>query len=319
MSRSVFVTGAYGLLGSWLVQALLERGDDVTVLRRSRSSNSPLVLSGAEGECRVVDGDVVDVDVLQGALAGGADAVFHLAAQTIVGAATVDPVGTFDVNIRGTWSVCEACRRAEVPAVVVAASDHAYGPHATLPFREEDFALEPRFPYDVSKAATDLIARSYFHTYGLAVAVTRSSNVYGGGDLNMSRLVPGAVTAALAGRAPVIRSDGSPKRDFLYVEDAVRAFLAIAETEDARGEAFNVGGAGPHTVREIVALVCRLGGAGVEPDIRGPGTPPAEIRHKYVDSTKLRDLTGWQPQVGLDEGLERTIAWYRAHVPALEA
>src|SRR4051812_11765445 len=321
MSRSVFVTGAYGLLGSWLVQALLERGDDVTVLRRSTSSHSPLVLSGAEAECRVVDGDVVDVDVLQGALAGGADAVFHLAAQTIVGAATVDPVGTFDVNIRGTWSVCEACRRAEVPAVVVAASDHAYGPHATLPFREEDFALEPRFPYDVSKAATDLIARSYFHTYGLAVAVTRSSNVYGGGDLNRSRLVPGAVAAALAGRSPVIRSDGTPKRDFLYVEDAVRAFLGLAEAlpgkDGVSGEAFNVGGAGPHTVREIVELVCALSGNDVAADVQGSGTPAAEIEHKYVDSTKLHRAIGWRPEVSLEEGLKRTIAWYRDHAGAL--
>ena len=319
MSRTVFVTGAYGLLGSWLVQALLERGDKVTVLRRTGSPDSRLVLEGHERACTVVDGDLVDPQALDRALIGGADAVFHLAAQTIVGAANDDPAATFDVNIRGTWTVLEACRRAGVGAVVVAASDHAYGPHATLPFREQDFALEPRYPYDVSKAATDLVARSYFHTYGLPVAVTRSTNVYGGGDLNMSRLVPGAVTAALAGRAPVIRSDGSPKRDFLYVEDAVRAFLAIAGNEDARGEAFNVGGDGPHTVREIVELVCRIAGTDVEPDIRGTGTPAAEIRHKYVDSSKLRSTTGWRPQVGLEEGLERTIAWYRAHVPALEA
>src|SRR3954469_15178984 len=210
MSRSVFVTGAYGLLGSWLVQALLERGDDVTVLRRAGSPESRLVLEGHEAHCTVVDGDITDAQALDRALIGGADAVFHLAAQTIVGAANDDPVATFDANIRGTWTVLEACRRAGAGAVVVAASDHAYGPHATLPFREQDFALEPRYPYDVSKAATDLVARSYFHTYDLPVAVTRSSNVYGGGDLNMSRLVPGAVTAALAGRAPVIRSDGSP-------------------------------------------------------------------------------------------------------------
>jgi CDP-glucose 4,6-dehydratase len=324
MSRSVFVTGAYGLLGSWLVQALLERGDDVTVLRRSGTVQSRLVLSGAEDRCTVVDGDVVDAQALDRALIGGADAVFHLAAQTTVGAANRAPAETFDVNIRGTWTLLEACRRAGAGAVVVAASDHAYGPHATLPFREEDFALEPRYPYDVSKAATDLIARSYFHTYGLPVAVTRSSNVYGGGDLNWSRLVPEAVSAALAGRQPVIRSDGSPKRDFIYVEDAVRAFLALADVlgpEDggARGEAFNVGGDEPHTVREIVELVCRLAGTDVEPDIRGTGTPAAEIRHKYVDSAKLRRTTGWRPEVPLEDGLERTIAWYRTHVQALGA
>ena len=156
------------------------------------------------------------------------DTVFHLAAQTLVGTANRSPLPTFETNIRGTWVLLEACRRMDVARVVVAASDKAYGAHDELPYRE-DFALQPRFPYDVSKAATDLIARSYFHTYGLPVAVTRFANLYGGGDLNFSRLVPEAVAAALQGRRPVIRSDGTPERDFLYVEDAAAAYLAIAD------------------------------------------------------------------------------------------
>jgi CDP-glucose 4,6-dehydratase len=181
-------------------------------------------------------------------------------------------------------------------------------------------ALDPRYPYDVSKAATDMIARSYWHTFGLPVAVTRFANLYGGGDLNRSRLIPEAIGAALAGRAPVIRSDGSPERDFLYVEDAVEAYLRLAEAldgEGARGEAFNAGGGRPHAVRDVVARICAIAGTDVEPDVRGSGTPDGEIDRQYVDASKLRGLTGWQPRVDLDDGLRRTVEWYRAHPSAL--
>jgi CDP-glucose 4,6-dehydratase len=223
-------------------------------------------------------------------------------------------LSTWEANIRGTYLLLEACRTLQVERVVVAASDKAYGAHAELPYRE-DFALQPIYPYDVSKAATDLIARSYWHTYGLPVATTRFANIYGGGDRNPSRLIPEAIAAALAGRAPVIRSDGTPERDFLYVEDAVSAYLAIADAlpGGASGEAFNAGGDAPHAVGEVVALVCSLAGTDVAPDVRGTGTPDGEIDRQYVDSTKLRELTGWRPQVGLEEGLRRTIAWYRRY------
>jgi CDP-glucose 4,6-dehydratase len=214
--------------------------------------------------------------------------------------------------------VLEGCRIVGVERTVVASSDKAYGAHAELPYREE-FALQPTFPYDVSKAAADLIARSYWHTYELPVAVTRFANIYGGGDLNFSRLIPEAVSAAIAGRSPVIRSDGTPERDFLYVEDAISAYLAIAATLDdgkIGGEAFNAGGDRPHSVTEVVSLICQLAGAEVEPDIRGGGTLAGEIDRQFLDSSKIHELCDWSPQVPLEEGLRRTIEWYRAHPEA---
>jgi CDP-glucose 4,6-dehydratase len=245
--------------------------------------------------------------------------VFHLAAQTQVGVANRSPVPTFETNIRGTWLVLEASRVHAAERIVVASSDKAYGYPRELPYREQH-PLVPSFPYDVSKAATDMLARSYAHTFGLPVAVTRLANVYGGGDTNRARLIPEAVCAALAGEAPIVRSDGSPERDFLYVEDAARAYLAVwealADGAAARGEAFNAGGGEPHRVLDVIALICRLAGSSVAPDIRGEGVPHGEIDRQWLDSTKLCELTGWRPEVGLEEGLRRTIDWYREHPAA---
>jgi CDP-glucose 4,6-dehydratase len=312
---SALVTGAHGMLGGWLVKALLERGDRVTVLKRDDVPGTLLATEDLERRCAVVHGDLTDPGLIDRAIGEHeADTVFHLAAQTIVGTASRAPLSTWETNIRGTYLLMEACRTQGVARVVVASSDKAYGAHDDLPYRE-GFALQPVFPYDVSKACTDLIARSYWHTYGVPVAVTRFANVYGGGDRNPSRLIPEAIAAALAGRRPVVRSDGSPERDFLYAEDAAAAYLAIADALDgpARGEAFNAGGDRPHSVREVVELVCRLAGTDVEADIRGTGSPHGEIDRQWVDSTKLRELTGWRPRVDLGEGLRRTIDWYRVH------
>jgi CDP-glucose 4,6-dehydratase len=314
--RSVLVTGADGLLGSWLVRALLEHGARVVAIRRDEPAETALALLGLADRVDTVRGDICAEGLIARALNEyEVDSVFHLAAQTLVGTANRAPISTFETNVHGTWLLLEACRLHGAERVVVASSDKAYGPHVELPYRES-FALQPVYPYDVSKAAADLIARSYWHTFELPVAVTRFANLYGGGDTNRSRLIPEAVCAALAGRAPVVRSDGSPERDFLYVEDAVAAYLAIWDAlggEGAAGQAFNAGGGRPHRVGDVVALVCRLAGSAVVPDVRGAGVPAGEIDRQWVDHSRLSELTGWEPRVGLEEGLGLTIDWYREH------
>lgn len=324
MSRAL-VTGAHGFVASHLSRALLERGDAVTVLDRpdprvadvGGPRRSGLDLLGIRDDVQLVEADLRDAEAVAGALAG-VEAVFHLAAQTIVGVARESPLETLEVNVRGAWNIFEACREQGVKTVVFASSDKAYGASPELPYKE-DFALRAAYPYDASKAAADIIARSYASAYGVPLAVTRFANIYGGGDLNFSRLIPETVVAALEGRAPVIRSDGSPERDFLHVDDAVSAYLAIADAlgaGDAVGEAFNAGGDRPHSVREVVELIAEAAGSGVEPDFQGAGNPDGEIDRQFVDSTKLRELTGWRPGVGLEHGLRRTLEWYREHPEA---
>lgn len=310
------VTGAHGFAASWLAKSLLDSGSEVSSLDRERVSPTGLELHGIAGDVNDVVGDLRDDDLVIKLLRDNSiDSVFHLAAQAIVGDANASPIPTFEANIEGTWVLLEACREAGVEVVVVASSDKAYGPHEELPYTEES-ALQPIFPYDVSKAAADLIARSYWHTYGLPVAVTRFANLYGGGDRNFSRLIPETVSAVLDGRRPVIRSDGTPERDFLYVEDAARAYLTIAGAlaeGRAGGEAFNAGSGRPHPVREVVELICELGPTEVEPDYQGTGSPSGEIDRQYLDSAKIREQTGWEPAVELRDGIERTLDWYRAH------
>ncbi len=313
--KRALVTGGQGFVGSHLARALLERGDTVTVLDLPRRGLSGLGLQRIDPVVELIEGDLCDAGLVGAAVeAGEFDVVFHLAAQTLVGPAMADPVATFEANVRGTWVLLEACRRADVPAVVVASSDKAYGPHEELPYRE-DFQLRPASPYEASKAAADAIALSYRPAYGLPVAVTRFANVYGGGDLNFSRLIPEAIVAVLEGRRPVIRSDGSPRRDFLHVDDAVAAYLAIEHEVGAggpaAGEAFNAGGERPHSVAEVLELIGEVSGREVEPEYHGTGNPAGEIDRQFVDSAKLRRLTGWRPRVELRDGLRRTLEWYR--------
>lgn len=316
--KRALVTGGRGFVGAWLCGALLERGTDVVSFdRRSpREKPSTLAMLGIDADVVEQEGDLLELELLEQTIAAREiDTVFHLAAETIVGTVQKDPVGAFNTNVRGTWNLLQAALGAGVQRFVFASSDKAYGAHDTLPY-EESFALQPTAPYEASKAAADLIARSYWPSYGLPVAVTRFANIYGGGDLNFSRLVPETVCGAIDGRAPVLRSDGSPVRDLLYVEDAAAAYLAIADglgRDEVRGEAFNAGGERPYSVLEIVETITRIAGTGVEPDIQGTGNPAGEIDKQYVDATKLRDLCGWEPAVSLPEGVERTIAWYRDH------
>lgn len=314
--RTAFVTGAYGMLGSRLTAALLDRGARVVVLRRDRAPGSALVLEGLQERCHVVDGSVTHAATVERAIAEQeVDTVVHLAAQTLVGVANRAPRSTFETNVAGTWTVLEAARASgTVRRVVVASSDKAYGPSDELPYRE-DHPLGATHPYDVSKACADLVARSYAHAFALPVATTRCANLYGPGDLNASRLVPELVAAVLAGRAPVIRSDGSPRRDFLHVDDAVEAYLAICDLLDAgqgHGEAFNAGSEVPVSVREVAEELVALG-AGPPPEYRGTGVPPGEIDAQWVDATRLRTLTGWRARTSLQDGLRDTLEWYRAH------
>ena len=327
MSRAL-VTGAHGFVASHLAQELLEHGERVRVLDRPAprladvggERQSALDLLGLRDEVEIAEGDLRDAAAVTAAVAG-CDAVFHLAAQTIVGVARRSPAETFEVNVRGAWNVFEACREHGTRRVVFASSDKAYGTSLELPYRE-DFPLRAANPYDASKAAADIIARSYAHAYDVPLAVTRFANVYGGGDLNFSRLIPEATVAVLDGRSPVIRSDGSPERDFLHVDDAVSAYLAVADllaSGEAVGEAFNAGGERPHSVREVVELIVAAAGGGLEADFRGRGNSDGEIDRQYVDSTKLRELSDWRPRIDLPTGLRRTLDWYRAHPEARPA
>jgi CDP-glucose 4,6-dehydratase len=315
------VTGARGFVGGWLAKALLERGERVVSFDRRRLTEKPSAIGmlGIEDDLVQVEGDLCDGAELERVLRENrVDTVFHLAAETIVSTVRDSPVQGFESNVRGTWTLLQACLEGGVDRVVFASSDKAYGAHDELPYRE-DFPLQPTAPYEASKAAADLIARSYWHSYGLPVAVTRFANIYGGGDLNFSRLVPEAVSAALDGRAPVLRSDGTPERDFLYVEDAASAYLAIVDgldRDDVRGEVFNAGGGRSHPVGEVVALIAKLSGTGVEPDVRGTGNPEGEIDRQYVDPAKIRERLDWKPAVGLEEGLALTLDWYREHPEA---
>lgn len=314
--RSVLVTGAGGFVGSWLAAALVDRGATVTAILRDEPRTSNFDLLGLGAMVNVVRGSVTDAALVERALNEyEIDTCFHLAAQAIVGAANRSPVSTFESNIRGTWIVLEACRTSPaVDRVVVASSDKAYGSQPELPYREE-MPLLGANPYDASKVCTDVLARSYHASFGLPVAVARCANIYGGGDLNFSRLVPGTFRSALLARRPLLRSDGSPVRDYLHVDDAVEAYLALAEGlagDQVQGGAFNFGTSQPISVREMVrAVLDACGQSGLEPDIRVLGRLDDEIDRQYTDSRRAARLLGWQARVSLQRGLARAADWYR--------
>ena len=316
LHRQVLVTGVGGLVGSWLVDALLERRARVVCLVRDRVPDSRFFTEALDRRVTVVDGDICDQAVVERALGEYEVAtVFHLAAQTIVPIANRNPASTFESNVRGTWVVLEACRRSPlVREVVVASSDKAYGEQDVLPYSEE-MPLRGANAYDVSKTCADLIAQAYATTWDVPVAVTRCGNFYGGGDLNFSRLVPGVLRDVLHGRRPVIRSDGSFIRDYIHVEDGVSAYLATAEALAARpelaGRAFNFSLERPLSVLEMVKEIQRAAGSDLEPVILNEATN--EIHAQYLNSKRARDELGWEPIVGLEEGLRRTVEWYRRH------
>ena len=315
---TVLVTGAQGFIGSWLAERLLDAGARVVVPRRDFEPDARFRTDGIEERCVIAAADVQDYEAMTRVLnEHRVDTVFHLAAQTIVGTANRSPLSTFEANVRGTYVLLEACRAVgvvgdPVERIVVASSDKAYGSHDELPYRE-DFALQPSFPYDVSKACADMIARSFAVTYDLPVAVTRFANVYGGGDLNWSRIVPDTCRALAKGEAPAIRSDGTPERDYLYVEDAVDAYLAVAASLDdqrLRGRAWNAGWGAPLAVREIVDRLIVVARSDAVPEVLGKGTPHGEIDRQFLDSSAIHAELGWQPRTSLDDGLLRSYRWY---------
>jgi CDP-glucose 4,6-dehydratase len=313
--RSVFISGANGFLGSRLARALLERGARVVALVRDEEAPGGLDLQGIATAVIRVRGDLNDLPLLERILNEyEVHTCFHLAAQTIVGVASRSPLSTFESNIRGTWHLLEACRRTpSLQAVVVASSDKAYGRHEQLPYRE-DMPLLGLHPYDASKACADILTQTYFQTYGLATAVTRCANLYGGGDLNFSRIVPDTIRAVLHNRNPVIRSDGTPVRDYLYVVDAVRAYVTLAEQVAAGalvGQAINLGTGQPLSVLDLVRRIIALSGrTQLVPEVLGRPTP-AEIDRQYLDCGKAERLLDWRPHHSLEEGLSATLAWYQ--------
>lgn len=310
--RTVLVTGAGGFVASWVCNALVDAGATVVGIVRDSPGERLLDRHGIRERMSIVHGSIVDYATVERALNEyEVDTVLHLAAQAIVGAANRSPLSTFESNVKGTWNVLEACRVSRPDArVVVASSDKAYGDQPALPYRE-DSPLNGLYPYDASKVCTDVLARSYASTYGLAVAVTRCANIYGGGDLNWSRLIPGTIRSVLAGEDPVIRSDGTPERDYLYVTDAAAAYLALAERaadEGVRGRAFNFGWGEPVSALALVKRILEASGSTAQPQILGQAK--GEIDRQYLDSTVARQVLGWQPRVPLTEGLRSTIAWY---------
>jgi CDP-glucose 4,6-dehydratase len=314
--RTVLVTGATGLVGSWLCRRLLDDGAQVVALVRDWDPQSEFIRSGDIKRCAVVSGCLEDYPTVVRAIAEhGADTVFHLGAQAIVGTAFISPLATFEANIRGTYNLLEACRvhRDQVTRVVVASSDKAYGQSARLPYTE-DMPLNGRHPYDVSKSCADLLAQTYAASYGLNLAVARCGNIYGGGDLNWSRIVPGTIRSVLEGKPPVLRSDGSFIRDYIYVEDVVDAYLALAEAagrEGVRGEAFNFSPHRPLSVLEITrAVLAAMDRSDLQPVILA--SAKAEIKDQYLDCGKAARLLDWEPRFSLEDGLEATVAWYRS-------
>lgn len=314
LDRPTLVTGATGLVGGWLVKRLLGAGADVTCLVRDWVPQSELTRTNLVDRVKRVHGDVCDGPLLERVLGENEIVtVMHLAAQTTVPVANRNPRSTFESNVGGTWTLLEACRRSPlVGQVIVASSDKAYGSHDTLPYRE-DTPLAALHPYDASKACSDIIAQSYAATFEVPVAITRCGNIYGGGDLNWNRIVPGTIRALVRERRPIVRSDGTPVRDYFYVEDSAAAYMLLAErlASDSSliGQAFNFSNEEPIGVLNLLERITARFGSTLTPDIRNESSN--EILEQYLSASRARAMLGWEPLFSLDEGIDRTIGWYR--------
>ena len=312
--RSVFITGATGLVGGWLTKHLLDEGASVTALVRDWVPASEFVRKDLADQVNIVRGGLGSPLLLERILGEyEVEVVFHLAAQTIVGIANRNPLSTFESNVRGTWNVLEACRRSPVvKSVILASSDKAYGDQKILPYKE-DMPLQGKHPYDVSKSCADLIAQSYAHTFGVPLAITRCGNFYGGGDLNWNRVVPGTIRSVIRGERPVIRSDGKFVRDYFYVEDGAAAYMLLAERlmndQKLRGAAYNFSNEAQISVLELVNAILAKMGSKLKPEIQNQASN--EIRHQFLSAERARTELNWKTMFTLDAGLDKTIAWYR--------
>jgi CDP-glucose 4,6-dehydratase len=310
--RRVLVTGAGGFIASWLSRALLDEGAMVVGIVRDSAGERLLGLHGIQDGIELVRGSITDTALVERVLNEyEIDTVYHLAAQALVVAANRSPLSTFESNIRGTWTVLEAARNCQtVSRIVVASSDKAYGSQAELPYHE-GHPLNGRYPYDASKVCADVLAQSYAATFDLPVVVTRFANIYGGADLNWSRIIPGTIRWGLHGEQTIIRSDGLLERDYLFIEDAIRGYLAagrMSGESGVRGRAFNFGSGSPIRVIDLAEKILEMIPGSLAPKVLGVAT--GEIDRQYLDSRLAHELLDWEPSVSLEQGLEKTIGWY---------
>ena len=313
-NRNVFITGCTGFLGSWLTEALVDRGANVIGLVRDNVPRANFSRLRLDKRICTVRGELENYVLLERIINEyEINTVFHLAAQTIVTIANRNPLATFEANIKGTWNLLEACRRnSTVERIVMASSDKAYGEHEILPYTEEG-QLKGSHPYDVSKSCADLIAFAYYNTYRLPVCVTRCGNFYGGGDLNFNRIVPGTIRSVIFNEPPIIRSDGTLIRDYIYIHDAVEAYLLLAESMERlsiQGKAFNFSNEIQLNVLDLIRKILELmEREDLEPVVLNE--TEGEIKHQYLSAEKARKILGWEPKYTLEEGLKETIDWYK--------
>lgn len=314
-TKNVLVTGADGFIGGWIAKRLVDEGANVTVIVRDLKVENSLDNLKFRDKANVVQGDIIDTLFMQRVVNEySIDIIYHLAAQAIVGIANKNPISTFESNIKGTWNVLDAARLSStVKGVIVASSDKAYGDQKKLPYTE-DQPLNGLYPYDASKVCTDVLSQSYFKTFGLPVAITRNANTYGGGDMNFNRIVPQTIKAVFEGQVPEIRSDGTLERDYMYIKDAVDAYLLIGENmdrNDVKGQAFNFGVSKPVTVLQLFEKIIKASGKNVKPKILNQAKN--EIQKQYLNCDKVKKTFDWQPKYDLDSGLKETVQWYKKY------
>ncbi len=313
--KRVLVTGASGMVGSWLTKWLVESGAYTVAFIADSDPQSELIRSGTINKINTVNGRLEKYEDIERAINNHeVDSIFHLGAQPIVGAANRAPRHTFESNIQGTWNLLDACRLLSpiVKRVVIASSDKAYGTQSLLPYTEE-MSMNGDHPYEVSKSCTDLISRTYARTYGLPVTIARCGNIYGGGDLNWNRIVPGTFRSLISGEQPVLRSDGTFIRDYLHVDDIVLAYLLLGKQTDKpefAGESFNFSNESPLTVKQIYLEICKAAGR-LETTPKILDSASSEIKDQYLDSSKAHKVLSWYASVSLQDGLAKSFDWYR--------